>query len=322
MAATPLKPAPKPAAGPPAQAVPDLNLRHLRAFAAVAETGRFTRAAERLGLSQSSVSESIAVLERTLDLRLFDRHTRSLRLSQAGEELLPRVLRLVADCDEVLNSSRGIAELERGHIHVAAPSLQSALWLPQLIRDFGGDYPQVRITLHDVAEQEIHRLVRAGEVDIGLVTVHGKLPGDLRARPFYSDTYLLVLYPEHPLMNKREITWLDVAKQPLIAPLAVNPVRQALDAALAERGIALNYVHEVSLPWTMLGLVQGRQGVTVLTDAVREAIKWMKLPTRPIHRPWLRRDMAIITRRERALTPAAQRFFERIMATRRQGNPA
>jgi len=295
----------------------DLNLRHLRAFVAVAETGRFTRAAERLGLAQSSVSESIGILERTLDLRLFDRHTRALRLTEAGAGLLPRVLRLVADCDEVLNSSREIAELERGHIHVAAPSLQSALWLPQLMRDFAQDYPQVKVTLHDVAEQEIHRLARAGEVDIGLVTVTGQFPGDLRARPFYSDTYLLVLYPEHPLMNKREITWNDVAKLPLIAPPAINPVRHALDAALAERGIALNYVHEVSLPWTMLGLVQARQGVTVLTDAVREAIKWMKLPARPIHRPWMRRDMALITRRDRALSPAAQRFFERIVATRR-----
>ena len=295
----------------------DLNLRHLRAFVAVAETGRFTRAAERLGLAQSSVSESVGVLEKTLDLRLFDRHTRALRLTEAGAELLPRVLRLVADCDEVLNSSREIAELERGHIHVAAPSLQATLWLPALMRDFARDYPQVRITLHDVAEQEIHRLVRAGEVDIGMVTMTGPLPGDLRARRFYTDTYVLVLYPEHPLMNKREITWVDVAKQPLIGTLAHNPVRHNLDSALAERGITLNYVHEVALPWTMLGLVQARQGVTVLTDAVREVMGWMKLPARPIHRPWMRRDMALITRRERALAPAAQRFFERIVATRR-----
>jgi LysR family carnitine catabolism transcriptional activator len=301
----------------PVKPPPDLNLRHLRAFVAVAETGRFTRAAERLGLAQSSVSESVAILERTLDLRLFDRHTRALKLSQAGAELLPRVLRLLADCDEVLFSSREIAALERGQVHVAAPTLQSALWLPGLVRDFARDFPQVRVTVHDVAEQEIHRLVRAGEVDIGLVTVHGKFPGDLRARPFYSDTYMLVLYPEHPLVNKREITWADVAKQTLIAPLPNNPVREALDAALGERGVTLKYVHEVSLPWTMLGLVQARQGVTVLTDAVREAARWMKLVPKPIHRPWMRRDMALITRRDRALTPAAQKFFERVVATRR-----
>jgi LysR family carnitine catabolism transcriptional activator len=295
----------------------DLNVRHLRAFVAVAETGRFTRAAERLGLAQSSVSESVGVLERMLDLRLFDRHTRMLKLTEAGTQLLPRVLRLVADCDEVLNSSREIAELERGHVHVAAPSLQSALWLPPLIAGFARDYPQVRVTAHDVAEQEISRLVRAGEADIGLVTVTGKFPGDLRALSFYTDTYMLVLYPEHPLMDKREINWSDVAKQPLIGTQAGNPVRQGLDAALAERGIVLDYVHEVSLPWTMLGLVQSRLGVAVLTDAVREAMRWMNLPARPIHRPWIRRDMALITRRERALSPGAQRFFERILATRR-----
>ncbi len=295
----------------------DLNLRHLRAFVAVAETGRFTRAAERLGLAQSSVSESIAVLERTLKLKLFDRHTRALHLTQAGSELLPRVLRLVADCDDVLNSSRDIASLERGQVDVAAPTLQAALWLPRVMQEFARDYPQVQVRVHDVAEQEILRMVRAGEADIGMVTAQNPFPGDLRARPFYSDTYVLALYPEHPLMNKREVTWNDVAKQPIVGPLPHNPVRRALDAALAERGIALNYAHEVSLPWTMLGLVAARQGVSVLTDAVREAMSWMKLSARPIHRPWIRRDVALITRKERALGPAAQRLFDRILATRR-----
>lgn len=295
----------------------DLNLRHLRAFAAVAETGRFTRAAEQLGLAQSSVSESVGVLERTLEVRLFDRHTRMLRLTQAGEELLPRVLRLVADCDDVLNNSREIADLERGHVTLAAPTLQAALWLPGLMQDFARDFPHVRVTLHDVAEQEIARLVRFGEADIGMVTVTPSLPGDLRSRAFYTDTYLLALYPEHPLMNKREITWSDVAKLPLIGPLQGNPVRNALDRALGERGIVLNYAHEVALPWTMLGLVQARQGVAVLTDAVRDAMRWMKLPARPIHRPWIRRDMALITRKDRALTPGAQRFFDRIASAKR-----
>jgi len=296
---------------------PDLNLRHLRAFAAVAETGRFTRAAERLGLAQSSVSESVAVLERTLGVQLFDRHTRMLRLTQAGEELLPRVLRLVADCDAVLGSSREIAGLERGHVSLAAPTLQAALWLPPLIREFARDYPQVHVTIRDVAEQEIHRLVRSGEVDIGLVTATDKFPGDLRGRPFYTDTYVLALYPEHPLMNKREITWNDLAKVPVIGPLPGNPVRHALDRALAERGLALSYAHEVALPWTMLGLVQSRQGAAVLTDAVREVIGWMQLAVRPIHRPWIRRNMLLITRKDRALSPGAQRFFDRIVAARR-----
>lgn len=295
----------------------DLNTRHLRAFAAVAETGRFTRAAARLGLAQSSVSESVGVLEKTLDLRLFDRHTRMLQLTEAGAQLLPRVLRLLADCEEVLNSSREIAELERGHVHVAAPIMQSILWLPPLMAQFAKDYPQVRITLHDSAEQDIQRMVRMGEVDIGMSTIVGKIPGDLRAVRFYSDSYVLVLRPEHPLMNKREITWSDVARLPVIGPRADNPVRQSLDRTLAERGIALNYTHEVSLFFTMLGLVQAGLGVAVLTDATRDAMRWMNLPVRPIHRPWIRRDMALTTRRERALSPGAQKFFERIVAARR-----
>ena len=288
------------------------SLRQLRALITLADVGRFTQSAERLGVSQSSLSASIRGLERCLAVRLFDRHTRMVRLTQAGAEIVPQVRRLLADLEQVVGASRKLADLERGHLSLAAPTVQAALWLPPLIEDFARDYPKVRVTLHDAPEQEILRLVRSGVADIGISTAAG-VTGDLRIRPFYRDNYIAALHPGHPLASRGEITWRDLEKVPVIAPLAGNPVRAALDQVLAREGITLNYAYEVSLPWTMMGLVRSDLGVAVATDAMRELAGWMKLQVRPIVRPVIRRELVLVTLKDRSLPPGAQRFFDRLL---------
>ena len=111
----------------------NLTLRQVRAFIAVAELAHFTRAGERLGLSQSSVSTLVRELEDNLGLRLFDRHTRMLRLTQAGAEVLPLARKALADLDRAFGSSQDLRSLGRGRVKVAAASLQAALLLPRVI---------------------------------------------------------------------------------------------------------------------------------------------------------------------------------------------
>jgi LysR family carnitine catabolism transcriptional activator len=294
---------------------PRPTLRQLRAAVTLAETGQFTQAAERLGVSQSSLSASIGELERALAVRLFDRHTRMLRPTQAGAEIIPQMRRVLADLDRLIGSSRQVASLQRGHLSVAAPTIQSAIWLPRHLKAFKRDYPEVRVTLHDAPEQEIRQLVRSGVADIGICTV-ADFSGDLKTRPFYRDSYVLALHPRHPLAAKSEITWRELRKVPVIAPRADNPVRMALDRALMREGLALTYAHEVSLPWTMAGLARSRLGVAVLTDAVRDVAQWMGLVVRPIHRPSIRREVVLITLKDRSLSPSAQRFFDLLLQHR------
>ena len=97
----------------------NVTLRQLRAFVAVADAQHFTRAAERLVLSQSTVSTLVRELEDNLGLKLFDRHTRMLRLTHAGAELLPLARRALADLDDVLGSSAELRTLGRGRVSIA-----------------------------------------------------------------------------------------------------------------------------------------------------------------------------------------------------------
>ena len=290
----------------------NVTLRQLRAFIAVAEAEHFTRAADRLQLSQSSVSTLVRELETNLGLRLFDRHTRMLKLTPAGAEILPLARKAMADLDSVIGSSSQLKTLGRGRVSVAASSLQAALFIPRCIRTFCAQYPGVKVKLYDVAQEEVLELVRRGEVDFGIGTDSGQRP-DLATRLLTTDTFIVVLPPGHPMAKKRELTWNDLKDVPLIGPPAGNPVREQLDFALAREGITLERSFEVALPLTIVGMVEGGLGIAVLTTAATRLAEALGLSVRKITRPVIKRDISLLFHADRSLSPAALNFRDLLL---------
>jgi len=283
------------------------TFEQFHAFLVVAETGHFTRAAERLGISQSALSASIQRLESLLGTRLFERHTRGCRLSDAGLALQPLAQRFAHDWDHLLDEARDLALHGHRRLAIAAPTAQCALLLPPLIRTLTGQLPGLRVTVHDVGEQQVHALVRAGVADLGIAT-QTDARTDLISTPFYSDQYVLALPPEHPLARRKTVEWALLRDVPVIGPLADNPVRRHLDQRLVELGYALNYRYEVSLPWTMVGLVREGLGLSVLTRALQPLIEWHQLAVRPIGRPTIVRTLVLLRSPVAPLSPPASAF--------------
>lgn len=293
----------------------NVTLRQLRAFIAVAEVGHFTRAAETLDLSQSSVSSLVRELEENLQLRLFDRHTRMLRLTAAGAEILPLARKAVADLDSVVGSSRQLANLGRGRVSVAAATVQAALLMPRFIQLFNQRHPGVQVILRDVAQHEVGEMVRAGAVDFGLGTA-SDTRHDLAAQTFSAELFCAVLRPEHALHRKREVTWKDLADYPLIGPPSGNPLREQLDFALAREGISLVRQYEVFLPLTIVGMVAGGLGVGVVTTALAPLVQSLGLVMKKLSAPAVRHEVSLITHPERSLSPAAQQLRDLMLAHR------
>lgn len=294
----------------------NLTLRQVRAFIAVAELAHFTRAGERLGLSQSSVSTLVRELEDNLGLRLFDRHTRMLRLTQAGAEMLPLARKALADLDRAFGSSQDLRSLGRGRVKVAAASLQAALLLPRVMKDFCAEFPGVRIDVLDVNEYEVIEKLRAGEVDFGLGSALAMQ--DIVARPLTTDTFVAVMPEDHPLARQTDVTWRDLADIPLIGPPPGNAVREQLDIALARAGITLRRSHEVILPLTILGMVEGGLGIAVMTSAMSRLALALGLVTRDVSQPVIRREMSLLFHADRTLSPAAEAFSDRLRASCRE----
>ncbi|MBP6895339.1 MAG: LysR family transcriptional regulator [Pseudacidovorax sp.] len=285
----------------------------LRVFLAVAESGHFTRAAERLGMSQSSLSAALGKLERELGARLFDRHTRACRMSDAGAALLPAARRLVADWDHLVADAQDFGRFARGRVAVAAPNAQCALLLPPVIRAFGESHPGVRVVLHDVPEHEVHALVRSGAADLGIAT-QTDARTDLVASPLQSDEFVAVMAPDHPLAARRSLEWSQLARSPVIGYLPGNPVRTLLEEKLAARGIALDYAFEIALPWTMMGLAREGLGVAVVTMALRPLAVWHGLAVRTVGRPQVARMLTLLRAPAHSPSPAVAAFREQLMA--------
>ena len=294
----------------------NVTLRQLRAFIAVAEVQHFTRAAERLGLSQSSVSTLVRELEDNLGLRLFDRHTRMLRLTPAGAEILPLARKAMADLDSVIGSSSELRTLGRGRVSIAASSLQAGLMLPRVIREYVNRYPGVKVNLFDVTEHEVIEKVRSGEVDFGLGSTLGTSP-DIAARPLVSDAFVAVMPAGHPLLRlKRDLNWRELQEMPLIGPPPGNAVREQLDFALAQQGIALTRAYEVALPLTMLGMVESGLGIAVMTSAMSRLARSLGLAIKTVGNPVIRREMSLLFHADRSLSPAAMNFRDLLLGMR------
>lgn len=292
----------------------NVTLRQLRAFIAVAEVQHFTRAAERLSLSQSTVSTLVRELEDALGLRLFDRHTRMLRLTHAGAEILPLARKAMEDLDCVIGSSAELRTLGRGRVSIASASLQAALLLPRIIHEFSRENPGVKVTVEDVAETQVLIKLRSGEVDLGIGSATG-VQQDIAAQLLSTDVFVAVMPPGHPLARRKRLSWRDLKDVPLIGPPSSNAVRMQLDFALAAQGIELQRSYEVDLPLTILGMVEAGLGIAVMTTAMNRLARSLGLEIRPVDDPVIRREISLLSHAGRSLSPAAQNFRQ-LMVTR------
>jgi len=291
----------------------DVTLKQLRAFVTVAKLGQFTLAADKLGSSQSAVSTLVRQLENNLNLRLFDRHTRLLRLTQAGMDILPFAAHAVSDIEDVFASSRELNTLRRGKVSIAAGTVQAALMLPKIIHAFKTQYPEIAVDMYDVTEKNVLEQVDNGTVDLGIGTVPED-ENELMITPLRTDEFLVVMHPDDPLVKRGELRWIDLVDCPnLVGPQQNNPIRDRLVDELTRNGIVLpmdKAMPGVSLPLTIIGIVEGGLGVAIMTSAVKRLATSLGLIVRTPSEPLITRELCLLQKRARSLSPAARRFRE------------
>ena len=187
----------------------ELELRHLRTFLAVAETGGHTRAARRLGVSQSTVSETLSALERTLGTELFRKSARGVMLTRAGEALLPHARRILAMSHQLVSELAGVTSGVKGTFVVAAVESISTYVLPARLASLREKWPGVRVEVATHVCTEIREGVAAGRCDLGLVLEVGGGAGANAGDRKPDDSILtearLVIFgaTAHPLAGRR-----------------------------------------------------------------------------------------------------------------------
>jgi DNA-binding transcriptional LysR family regulator len=289
----------------------DLNLRDIRALIAVADAGSFTRAAERLHLSQPALTVQIRRLEQAIGARLFDRNSRNVALTPAGRELLPLLQKSLRDMETVLRDARALGIGESGTIRIACLPTFAASVLPELIQALKRDVPRAAFQIRDGVASLVNALVRSEDADIG-VTGGDVLDPLLEVLHAGVDRLVVVCPKTHALAKKRRIALKDLLSTPLVLTAPETSVRAVVDAALSGADGAAEIACEPTYMMTAVAMVRGGLGVTILPQSAREVRAEPGLIARPIDHPAFVRPVAIVKKRGRTLPPLTERFVEKM----------
>jgi LysR family transcriptional regulator, carnitine catabolism transcriptional activator len=283
------------------------ELRHLRAFAAVAVHGGFTRAAERLHSTQPALTLLVRQLEESLGARLFDRNTRNVQLTPTGAQLLPAVERLLADLDATIGGVRDAAARASGRVIVAAlPSIASSV-LPHAIARARAANRDIAVSVRDAVAGRISAMVRAGEADLAVAGRPAEEEG-LAFDRLYADRLVAACPRAHPLARRRRVAWGDLVGEPFISMSRDSSVRRLVEQAFADVGERHEPAYEVVYLSSAVSMAAAGLGIAVVPSSAVGALNLARIAVRPLVAPSVERDVGVVTSRSRSLSPAA-RFF-------------
>jgi len=285
-----------------------MDIAALQAFLAVAETGSFSRAAERIFLTQPAVSKRIAALEAQLGTRLFDRIGKRAHLTPAGTVLYERARKLLRDLDDVKRSIADLSGTIAGELRLATSHHIGLHRLPEPLRRFHASYPQVRLDLRFMdSEQACHEVAR-GEIELAIVTLPPKLEAPLKVDKVWEDPLDIVVARHHPLAQARDAQIQDLADYPAILPGPGTYTREIILKALGawrdkiEVGMATNYL-EVLKMLASIGLGWSALPRTMIDDS---------LGVVQINKMIIQRHLGIVTHSARTLSNAAQALIRTV----------
>lgn len=284
----------------------NLSIRHLRAFREVAQCGSFTQAAQRLHLTQSTLTATVKQLEQEIGLTLFDRTTRRVVLTREGQQFRSVAERLISDFDTAITDLQAVASQQQGQVAVAAsPSTISQL-LPPVIQSYHHRHPGVGISLRDDSAGAIEQRVLENDVDFGIGANHSNDP-ELNYEALLTDRYGIVVPADSDIHGLDEIDWLQLGHMNLLYLSADTGIRAQLNrireqARLPDR---LDGSIEVSNPAGLAALIRQGLGIAVLPALAASTEAFNELHFLPLTNPVIERELCFVSRKNRSLSPAA-----------------
>ena len=291
-----------------------ITLRQLQAFQSIADTGSFTLAAERLGLTQSAVSMQIRQLEVEIGMVLFERSGRATELTEFGRQIRNTVSRMLVDLQNLTDGAADLRALRRGHLRIAVPQILACSWLPGVLSRYRKAYPDVELSVMDTTGDRVVEAVAMNDAEIGLGPER-ILPSGVTGDYFWRSAMQVVLPlgqppgPEEPLTwgrlgAERWIRYSDEFSLHLDRTVFRDPVR-ATAGAISVRGLT-----------TALALVGAGQGLTIAPSYAAIFSDIFGVMFRDLPGPTEKRVYNIYARTGQDLSPAALAFRTMAMAAR------
>jgi len=288
---------------------PNLNQhRQLRAFCHAAQTGSVSKAAQRLKLSQPTVSLQIQALEKDLGKLLFERCGPKIKLTPAGELLLEMAQPLVDGFSRLSESfSARLDEVHSGPLDIASGEATLLYILPDIIKSFSDEFSQIDVRLHNVTGHDGLALLRADEVDFAVGSMID-VPDDMVYHPIYNYKPALIMCKGHPLENKSHITLEDISPYGLILPPKHLSTWSVVDTVFKQHNVPYTVALEAGGWEVIKRYVEIGTGISIVTSICLRGFE--NLSVKPIDEYFPNRTYGAVVRRGKFLSAQSKQFLE------------
>lgn len=287
------------------------RLKQLRAFHQVVRAGSISRAADRLCLSQPSVSLQLQALERELGVILFERRGPHLRLTAEGETLYQLAEPLVEGIDKLHETfAARFGDINSGELNIGAGESTILYVLPEPVRQFVTQYPGVRLKLHNVTGRDGMKMLRSDEIDFAVGSMLD-VPEELEYRPVVTFDPMLITPKNHPLAalcKERELTLQDISAYGLILPPAHLSTWRIVKYVFQQHDVAFTVTLEAGGWEVIKKYVELGLGISIVTDICLDGRE--NLESIPLKRYFPQRSYGLVLRRGGIPSPQARRFIE------------
>lgn len=278
-----------------------MDIASLQAFVIVADTGSFSKASDKLYLTQPAISKRIASLETELNTRVFDRIGRQISLTEAGQALLPRARRILQEVEDSRRTLQNLSGNITGPLHIGTSHHIGLHRLPPVLRAYTKKFPDVELDIQFMDSEQACRAVEHGELEMGIVTLPLHRSAALLAQVIWPDPLSIVIGKTHPLASHGKVTLQQLVEHKAILPAHGTFTREIIEQTFAKQhlqvniGLVTNYLETIKM-MVSIGL-----GWSVLPDSMlSKDIKAIRL--RGLQ---MQRELGIVWHGGRTLSNAA-----------------
>lgn len=290
-----------------------LNLLQVQLFAVAAETENFSEAGRRLHLSQPAVSQQIRSLEQYLGIELFHRLGRGVRLTNAGQVLLPMARDLLDLSQHIEQNMRSLEDQVAGHLVIGCTTTAGKYMLPFVAASFSQRHPNVRVTIEMCSSEPIEDILLAQRVHVGISNtkiVHR----DIECQPFFNDRVVLVVPADHPFAGRSSVQPVELLNQPFILREEACSTCRIVQEGLAEQGVSLHQLRVVMVVGNAEAIemaVEHGLGLAFISRlAARHGLELGRLVEVPVEGLHLERPLYAVRSSCLTKTPAQNRFWD------------
>ncbi len=286
-----------------------MDVQHLKYFVAVAVEGSFTKAAQKLYVSQPTISKMVKGLEDELGVVLFERTGKQTQLTDAGEVILTQAQNIIHSFDHLTSEIDQLSALKTGTIKIGLPPMVGASFFPKVIHDFYEKFPRINIQLVEDGAKIVERDVESGLLDIGVAVLPTK-EETFHVLPFANEKLMLLTNIRNPLCQKAVVKLNELADEPFIFFQKDFTLHDRIMIECVRSGFQPNIVYESS-QWDFIsGMVSADLGIALLPEsvchrAIDANIKVVKLEEPEI--PW---SLGMIWRKNHYLSFAAREWIQ------------